>query len=461
MRQRHCRTSQPGERALATQLKKDPLPNLLAEVLADLKHPDVLWQLGALVLCVLIAVMLARAIRKRSGVPGQPPATGLMGGLLLLVFPLSALILVMVARGVMGIWLPVNLLHLAVPLLSSMALIRITFYALRHVISAGGLLAAFERAIAVTVWGVVALHILGVMPQVIEHLDDIAITVAKSQVSLWTMLQAAFWALFTLLAALWLGSSLEARLMRADSLHSSLRVALSRLGKSLLILIAVLIVLQLVGLDLTVLSVFGGALGVGLGFGLQKVASNYISGYIILLDRSVQIGDMITADNFYGEVKRVTTRYVVLRSLDGREAIIPNDMLMLQTVLNHTHSDPEVRLAIAVQVGYDTDIDRAMEVLCSAARSHARVLKDPEPQAYLVRFADSGIDMELGFWINDPEKGSLNVRSDIAREMLLGLRRAGVEIPYPQRVVHHVPEQPPRAAGKAVDSGRPGHPSGV
>jgi small-conductance mechanosensitive channel len=416
-------------------MKKESLPNLLADVLRDLRHPDVLWQLGALLLCLLVAGLIARAVRKRARVSSQ----GFAGGLVVLLFPVAALILVMIARGVAGFWIPVNVLRLAVPLLLSMAMIRIVFYALRLVIAPGGLLAAFERTIALVVWGVVALHIIGLAPLVIDYLDDMAITVAKSRVSLWTLLQAAFWSLITLLAALWLSSSIEARLMRADNLHSSLRVALSRVGKSLLILFAVLIVLQLVGLDLTVLSVFGGALGVGLGFGLQKVVSNYISGYIILLDRSVQIGDMITADNFYGEVNRVTTRYVVLRALDGREAIIPNDTLMSQTVLNHTHSIR--RLVIPVQVGYDTDIDRAIEVLCSAARSHERVLKEPAPEAYLVRFADSGIDMEVGFSIRDPEKGGPIVRSDIARGILAGLRQAGIDIPFPHRVIRNVTEQ--------------------
>ncbi len=451
MPRRRCLIRPASERALSIEPKKPPLPNMLIDVMADLGHPHVLWQLGALLVCILAAVIIARAARKRARVHSPVSNPGFSGGLMVLLFPVTALILVMIARGVMGVWLPVNLLRLAVPLLLSLAMIRITFYALRLVIAPGGLLASFERVIAVAVWGVVALYILGVTPVVIEYLDDMAIGVAKSRVSMWTLLQGAFWSLITLLTALWLGSLIEARLMRADSLHSSLRVALSRVGKSALILVAVLVVLQLVGLDLTVLSVFGGALGVGLGFGLQKVASNYISGYIILLDRSVQIGNLITVDNFHGEVRRITTRYVVLRGPDGREAIVPNDMLISQTVLNHTHSDPDIRLAIAVQVGYDTDIDQAVEVLCAAARSHSRVIKDPEPQAFLVRFADSGIDMEVGFWIRDPEQGSLNVRSDIAREILLGLRRAGIEIPYPQRVVRNLAEQAVAGTEKAVE----------
>src|SRR4029078_6909961 len=151
--------------------------------------------------------------------------------------------------------------------------------------------------------------------------------------------------------------------MRAAGLHSSLRVVFARLGKAGLLILAVLIVLPVLGVDLAVLSVFGGARGVGLGLGLQKIASNYLSGFIILLDRSIRLGDMITADGHYGEVTKNTKRYVVVRSLTGVEAIIPNDTLVTTTVLNHSYSDRSVRLAVRVQVAYDTDMAQALKVL--------------------------------------------------------------------------------------------------
>ncbi len=223
--------------------------------------------------------------------------------------------------------------------------------------------------------------------------------------------------------------------MRAETLHSSLRVVLSRLAKSLLVLIALLIVLPLAGIDVTVLSVFGGALGVGLGFGLQKIASNYVSGFIILLDRSVELGDIITADNFHGKLTQITTRYVVVRSPDGREAIIPNETLITQTVINHTHTDATARLATQVQIDYAADIEHAMRLLVDVARRHPRVLVEPPPAALLNKFAESGIDLELGFWINDPENGSGNVRSDINVEIYRAFAAAGVGIAYPHMIV--------------------------
>src|SRR5882672_5577619 len=165
--------------------------------------------------------------------------------------------------------------------------------------------------------------------------------------------------------------------MRAAGLHSSLRVVFARLGKAVLLVVAVLVVLPLIGVDLTVLSVFGGALGVGLGLGLQKIASNYLSGFIILLDRSIRLGDMITADNQYGEVTKITTRYVVVRSLAGVEAIIPNDTLVTTTVLNHSYSDRSVRLVVRVQVAYGTDMAGVLGLLLEVARRHPRVLQEP------------------------------------------------------------------------------------
>jgi small-conductance mechanosensitive channel len=213
----------------------------------------------------------------------------------------------------------------------------------------------------------------------------------------------------------------------------------ARLSRSLLVLLAILIVLPLVGIDLTVLSVFGGAIGVGLGFGLQKVASNYVSGFIILLDRSIRIGDLITADNFYGEVKGITTRYVVVRALDGREAIIPNEMLITTTVQNHSYSNRQIRLAIPVQVAYMDDPERAMRLMQEVARKHPRVLAEPPPKAFLARFADSGIELELGVWIGDPETGMLNIRSELNLAIWRAFREAGIEIPYPQREVRILP----------------------
>ncbi len=424
---------------------KEPLQGLLFELWADLGRPGILWQIGVLSLCLGVAWVLARALRLDRVEPSGAWKLG-VGGVKRMVFPLIALALVLLARPLLAQWHHVNLLRLAVPLLGSLALIRALVYLLRHAFVPGGMVAVFERLIAVAVWSIVALHIAGLLPELIEFLGSMAIVIGRQRISLWLMLQGLFWVLTTLLVALWAGSAIEVRIMRAETLHSSLRVALSRLARTLLVLVAVLMVLPLVGIDLTVLSVFGGALGVGLGFGLQKIASNYVSGFIILLDRPVELGDMITADNFYGRLTQITTRYVVVQAPDGREAMIPNETLITQTVLNHTHSDTRVRLATRVQVEYGSDLEQAMRILVEIAQRHPRVLGDPPPGALLEKFADGGIDLELGFWIEDPEKGSANVRSDLNLDIYRAFGAAGINIAHPRMMV-----ATDRGAGGASD----------
>jgi small-conductance mechanosensitive channel len=417
---------------------KEPFSNLLEKAWIDLHDPQVVWQIAILLSCFVLAWAAGRALRL-----ARVEADGIwkfgVGGLRRILFPAVALIPLTVSIGLLKHWIEVDLLRLFVPLLVSLLLVRIFFYLLRHVFARGSVVRTFEKTIAVLVWGALVLHVSGLLPDVIDYLDDITFHLGKQTLTLWLVLQGLFWVVVTLLAALWLSGTIEARLMRAESLHSSLRVVFSRVATALLVLLAVLIVLPLVGIDLTVLSVFGGAIGVGLGFGLQKIASNYISGFIVLLDRSIRIGDLITVDNFYGEVRNITTRCVVVRASDGREAIIPNELLITTTVLNHSYSNRQVRLAIQLQISYHADPERAMRMMEEAARKHLRVLAEPPPKAFVVRFADSGVELELGAWIGDPESGTLNMRSDLNLAIWRAFRDAGIEIPYPQREVRILP----------------------
>jgi len=428
----------------------------------ELHDPSVLWQLGTIVVCMLIAWAADRAVRRRA--PATPTWRGAevgVGGMRRVVFPLVGLVLVVLARAILERFVNVALLDLAAPLLGSLAIIRGAVYLLRVALKKSSVIAAFERAIATTVWGLFALHILGVLPQVVERLESIALPIGKARVSLWDLGWGIVGIAFTILAALWLGGLLEARFMRAAGLHANVRVALARLTKTLLVFLAVVIALPLVGLDLTLLSVFGGAFGVGLGFGLQKIASNYVSGFIVLLDRSIRLGDIITADNFYGVVKEMTTRYTVVRALDGREAIIPNETLITSTVLSHSYSDRRARVPLQVQVGYGTDVEPVLRLCEEVARRHPRVLSDPAPFAMLAGFGDSGLSLELGFWIGDPEEGTGSVRSDIALGLLAAFRERGIEIPFPQRDVRILSGLEEAGAAKAPrdvgsGTGRPG-----
>jgi small-conductance mechanosensitive channel len=210
---------------------------------------------------------------------------------------------------------------------------------------------------------------------------------------------------------------------------------LGKLARAALVLVAVLIVLPAVGIDLTALSVFGGALGVGIGLGLQKIASNYVSGFIILLDRSVTLGDTVTIDARTGRLSKMAARYVVVRALDGTEAIIPNETVITSTVINHSYTDKQVLVPIAVQISYRSDLDAATCILTNAALGHPRVLKSPVPKVLIKAFADNGISLELNVWIEDPEEGRANLCSDIYFTVWREFQAQGIEIPYPQREV--------------------------
>lgn len=419
--------------------------NLLREAWKDLDSLTNYPEFVALALVLGIAWFISRSAKSSDSLQslGQFGA----GGVKRMLFPLFALIFVLLSIAVLKNWFEVDLLRLAVPLLGSLAVVRAAFYLLRQVFAPGSVLASFERTIAGVVWVVLAMHLFGILPQAVQLLDDIGFRFGRHNFSLWMVLTSLFWIGITLLVSLWLGRVLERRLLRAEHLDANLRVAFSRLITALLVVVGVLITLPLVGIDLTVLSFFGGALGVGLGIGLQKIASNYMSGFIILLERSVRHGDMVTADNFYGEVRAITARSVIVQSLDGREAIIPNEMFITQTVLNHSLLNRKVRLGLPVQISYASDLQKAMALMTAAACAHPRVLQDPAPATCLVRFADIGIDLELGVWITDPEAGQLNLRSDLNLVIWETFKREGIEIPYPQREVRLVagPDNPIKA----------------
>ncbi|MBU0594876.1 MAG: mechanosensitive ion channel [Gammaproteobacteria bacterium] len=408
--------------------------NLLLELLRDLGQTAILWQIATLVLDLGLAWMVTRLVRKQ--IPEQEGAWKLgLGGVDRIIFPLTALLLVVVSKTVLNHWHSISGLNLAVPLLLSLALVRLAVYMLRHIFAPSGWLHTSERFIAILIWGGVALHITGFLPEILQVMEELSFHVGRQKISLLMILNALLAVAVMLLVVMWLASTLEKQLMAADKLDMSLRVVLAKILRAGLVLFGILIALPLAGIDITALSVFGGALGVGIGFGLQKIASNYVSGFIILLDRSIRIGDLVTVDNRYGTVTSITSRYVVVKGLDGTEAIIPNEALITSTVLNHSYTNNEVRISIPIQVSYDSPLEKATQIMLEAAISQPRVLREPEPRAYLKSFGESGIDLEMSIWINDPEEGQLNLRSDINWAIWQEFQQAGIEIPFPQRVV--------------------------
>jgi small-conductance mechanosensitive channel len=369
--------------------------------------------------------------------------------------------LLLPAHALLAEWNPTALLGIASSLLAALAIVRVLAWLMRSAFNASPAMDAWERVIGWTVWIGVALHLTGVLPAITRILDSVTIPMGKGHVSVLLMMRGTLSVVLTLLVALWIGRLIEARLMGAQAMDINVRVIFAKAAKALLIVIGVLVALSVVGIDITLLSVFGGALGVGLGFGLQKIASNYVSGFIILADRSVSIGNTVVIDNREGVVTRMTSRYVVVRSLDGNEAIIPNETIITSTVINQSYSDPKVRIAVPIQIAYESDLEAVIELIRRVAARNPRVLEDPAPTVLVRLFGESGIELELGAWVGDPDRGRNNLRSDLYRELWQTFREHGVRIPYPQREVRllgpDLPEQPsgPAAAAPAVSTPQP------
>ena len=412
---------------------------LVNDLAADLAAPSFVWQVVALLVCLGCASFFARWWRQQR----EEGAGRLSDASARLAFPITAALLVGAAKLALKPFIHVNLLKIALPLLGSMALVRTVVFVLRQAFPKATWLTAWERIIAALVWGWLALYITDLAPFVIESLEQVEFHLGKQAINLWMLLHGIVTVLLTVVIALWIAGMIEQRLMRVETIDTSLRIVGVRVAKALLTVGALITSLSLVGIDMTALSVFTGALGVGLGLGLQKIASNYVSGFIILLDRSIRIGNLVQVGNDTGEVTQITTRYTVLRHPGGAEFIVPNETLIGSTVQNQTYSDKRLRLATTVGVAYDTDLELASRLLCEAAAAQPRVLAEPGPKVFLAQFAESAINLELGFWIGDPEEGRGNVLSDVNFAIVDAFRRHGVQIPFPQRDVRIV--NPPAA----------------
>jgi len=433
-------------------LNNSPLREVLEALAEGLARPRHAWEAVVIAVAIAAAWGLGRTVRYRvearlsAAARDKVPLDVLrfsVEGARRLAFPATALLLLWAGElalrlaGLIGSTADARLLRLAMALVGALALVRLLAYAMRRALISVAVIAPFERAIAFTAWAVVAMYVTGVLADVTDWLQATQIPIGKTNVSLWAVLTSVAATLVSLLAAMWLGSLVEARLMSAPGLDLNVRVVLGRIARAVLILVAVLAALAVSGIDLTVLSVFGGALGVGLGLGLQRIASNYVSGFILLLDRSLRIGDLISVagavDRYYGTVTQISTRYTLLRAMDGTESVIPNELLVSAPVVNHSLSDRRVRVAVRISIAYESDLDLALRLGEQAARSTERVLADPPPGSLLVEFAADGLLLEIGFWIEDPEQGRMNVQSAVAIAVYKLYADRGITLPYPRR----------------------------
>ncbi len=400
-----------------------------------------LVEIGVLLVCVVVAwfaVRLTLHVTHGSNYKSIWFGRKIIDGVM---FPLVLLCLAFASRALLMRWMPVLvILKIAVPVLVALVLIRTGVKVLQVAFENAPMVRALERTISWAAWLAMVLWVSGLLPLLLNELDQIKWTVGGSTLSIRTLIEGALTAGGVLIITLWISAGIESRLLRtATGSQLSLRKAISNATRAVLVLVGLLLALSAVGIDLTALSVLGGAIGVGIGFGLQKLAANYVSGFVILAERSVRIGDNIRIDGFEGAITAINTRYSIVRSLAGRESIVPNEMFITQRVENLSLADRMVWQSTVVSVAYDSDVELVDRLLTEAAAAQKRVLKTPEPAAALSAFGADGLEFTLGYWIDDPHNGQLNLRSEVNHAVLKSLREHGIVIPYPQRVLHISP----------------------
>lgn len=422
---------------------------------SSISRPETLTQLGAILVAGLLALLLTHLGRRLflgrasaqdrhfSVIFGRRDFDGVL-------FPALWLLLANVAPYVLDVPLRYSLFRVALPVLVALLLIRLGAKILRAAFHEARWVLTLERRGSWLIWLGMVLWVSGILPVFLEQLESISFKLGNSQFDARSLLEGALMVGLTLLLTLWLSALAEQQLMRnATGSMLSLRKIMSNVLRAAMMIVGIIVSLSIAGIDLTALSVFGGALGVGIGLGLQKLASNYVSGFVILAERSIRIGDTVKVDGFEGRISDITARYTLIRSLTGVEAILPNETLVTQRVENNSLADRQVWVSTTVAVGYDSEIDLVQRLLVEAALGQPRVLREPPPAANLENFGADGLEFRLGFWIRDPENGTGLLRSEINKQILQSLRAHKVEIPFPQRVVHH---QGLYASGGGVES---------
>jgi small-conductance mechanosensitive channel len=405
--------------------------------LAAFTQPTVVLELVVLAMCVGLAWLAVVGLRKSIGWSERSIWFGRndLDGVL---FPLVLLCLGFAARIVVDRYTNAAVLTLAIPVLVALVVIRTGVKVLQVAFAQALWVRALEQTLSWVAWVAMVMWVSGLLPMVLNELDQISWKVGGSQLSVRNILEGIVSASAVLIITLWISSGIESRLLRSatgDAL--SLRKAVSNATRALLLFLGLILALSIVGIDLTALSVLGGAVGVGIGFGLQKLAANYVSGFVILAERSLRIGDHVRVDGFEGMVTEINARFTVVRSQTGRESIVPNEMLVSSRVENLSLADSVVYQSTKVQVGYDSDVAQVIALLTQAALAQPRVLRDPEPTVQLSEFAPDGLEFTVVYWINDLQNGQGNLRSDINMAILAALRQNSIDIPFPQQVVHN------------------------
>ncbi len=417
----------------------------IGHALEALLTPNSLLQLGAIVIAALLAWWFGRQVRSTDRARAALGQTGFQARVaeaVLIASPhLAAVVLIAAFGGLLhALKVRSNFVDLAITLAGLLLLIRVAVYLVR--LSLGNRTKGWGNTITFVVWLVLALHVLGWFEPLVQALDSVGVKTDKSRITLWSVIKLLFTVGVFVLVAVWAARWFEQRLMAMQGLALSMRIGIAKFSQAFLIGLSILLGLNAAGLDLTTLNVLTGAIGVGLGFGLQAIVANFISGFVLLMDRSIKPGDVIsftgttgTSTEGFGWVQELRGRYVVVRDRDGVETLVPNQHLITNPVINWSYTDPRVRLKLPVRVSYKDDPELALAVLLKAAEDQPRILRDPGPVARMMGFNDYGFDLELRFWISDPQEGVNNVRSDVNRRIWRLFQETGITIPVAQRRV--------------------------
>ena len=404
----------------------------LQEIFGDFQTISMPMEITALCASIVLAWVcawaLGRGATRDSILFGRRVVDGLLFTLLALVFTLAC-------KTVLVKFQSVALLKLAVPVLLALAVIRLIARVLASVFPESHGARLIERAVSWFAWAFAVMWITGLLQPVKDELDAIEFSVGKSHVSLLHVLEVILNASFVLVLTLWMSAFVESKVLSRTLMDLSMRKVASNALRAFMLLIGMLLALSASGVDLTAFSVLGGALGVGLGFGLQKLAANYVSGFVILLERSLRIGDYVRVDSFEGWVTDIKTRYTLVRAINGVESVIPNELLMTQRVENLSLETSHLLQNCMFWVGLHSDVAEVKKLLVDAALSADLVMAEPAPMALLAEVAPQGLRFQLNFWMDDPAHGQGLVKSNVNLAALEALRKAGVLLaPAPYEV---------------------------
>jgi small-conductance mechanosensitive channel len=416
--------------------------------------PHMLAQLLLVGLIVGLAILLGHAVRvacQRRPPPRMVWQAMALEALVVLAPALGAMALLLAARALfIAQGLSTVALDLALQLAVALLLVRAGTYVVGLSVGPHSWVHAWESRLTLIIWLAVAFQLIGWFTVVERTLDDIDLLPGKAQFSLWSLLKSLVVVTGFVVIMSVIARAIERRVMRLDTVAMSTRIGISKFSYFFLVSLGTLLGINAAGIDLTALTVLTGAIGLGLGFGLQAIASNFVSGFVLLLDKSIKPGDVIsftgvagTSTENFGWVQELRGRYVVVRDRDGVETLVPNQNLITNAVINWSYSDRKVRLKLPVRVSYRDDPEIALALLLRATTGHRRILQEPAPVTRLMQFADFGMDLELRFWIADPENGVNNVRSDVNRAIWRLFHDAGITIPVAQHEVRLLPPAPP------------------